>query len=350
LIGIDQYAVPMSAKVSVWASIAASVLLVSIIGAPYDAAGAATASAHGPAITKSSASANLPIADGDCEKILDPTTVALSLTKKKSIVTHWGEPLLFSVGGIDCSYLIGPIDAYVGTVDLKIAPSAVADNAAVTRSLTTRECSTSYEGSPSTSGCRATATVNGWWYSLRVNGSAKTQKSAFDKITAGLTAVLSATKAPTSIDSIKPFDCTAVDTGGLAVTTRRIQPNVWAGVDDVASEIYAASYLVAGPTTCRFTLASGKSWQVTVYPGGEALFFRCGHFSTIDDYPGPSSVISIPGVPSTYGKVATNNGPLLCATDGTSLVRVSGDDDLILNSKARTSLGSILVPVLAAAD
>jgi hypothetical protein len=336
----------MPAIASIWATIAASALLVPLLGAPTEQPALAIALSQ----SASTASAPPAIAGGDCTKILDPTAIAVSLTKKKSVVTHWGDPLLFSVGGIDCSYFVGPVGEYVAAVFLKIAPAAVADRGAVERSLSPFACSSDTNGAQSTSGCNATATVGGWWYSLSVGGPAKTQKAAFGKIVSNLEKVLTATSAPTQIDPVEPFNCSAVDTGGLSVTTRRTPPSAWPATDVMGAEIQTASFLVAGATTCTFTLANGKAWHVTVYPGGEPLFYRCGHFSTVDDYPGPSSVISIPGVPTAYGKVATNDGPLLCATDGTSLVSVSGDYDLVLNTKALKTLGSILVPVLAAAD
>jgi hypothetical protein len=358
----------MSVTLPLWASIAAGALVATVLAsstvpatgtvpandtgfaASTELAAPTTAIVQPSVDTHESRAVVTPIADGDCTKILNLSTVALSFSRSKNAVTHWGDPLYSSVGGIKCDYWFGPIEDYVGSVFLIVAPIAISDSGTIDRSLAAPECSTTYAGSQSTNGCRATATVGGWWYSLMVEGPAKKQKSAFDKITSALTKTLAATSAPTQVDQPKHFDCAAVDTGGLPVTTRRNSPSDWPSTDVTGAEIQAAAFLLAGPTTCRFTLASGKSWNVTVYPQGDSLFYRCGHFSTIDDYPGPSSVISIPGVKSAYGKVATNDGPLLCATDGTSLVSVSGDYDLILTAKARTALGSILVPVLAASE
>jgi hypothetical protein len=341
----------MSAIFPIWASLAACALLVPLAGESVQPAAPSAPSTASLTNAQESSSVTLALADGDCTKILDTAAMASSMGKSKSVGVYWGDPLLAFAGGLDCHYTVGAYDNYAASVDLQILPSAITDSGSIERSLTEEDCSSGPYGNSRNSGCRQTATVGGWWYSLAVYhfSSAKKQRAGFTTIKANLEKALTAISAPTQVDPPKKFDCATAVPSGMTVTERRILPDTWPGPDVLAAELYAAAYLASGPATCRFTMANGKGWDVTVYPGGAALFYRCGHFSTVDDYPGPSSTITISGVKSTYGKVATNDGPLFCSTDGTSTVSVSGDYDIVLNAKARATVSTILVPVLAAA-
>jgi hypothetical protein len=328
------------------ALITACALVVPVVGAPTSSAEASSAPR-----TALAEQPNAPLLDGDCSKLLDPTMVATSLGSSKKAQVDSDHPLMAIVGGIDCVYYVGARQEITASASVTVAPIAVTDSGAVERSLASTECGPSTGGwSVAFQGCRSTATVDGWWYSLSVyrSSSAKAQRASFDSISATLKKALAATPAPSRVSAIMPFDCAAADTGGAPVTSSRTISGMWSDTDQRAEELYAAAFLAAGPVTCHFTRPSGGAWEVTVYPGSSSIYSQCAK-PPVPETPGDASVIKIAGVKAAFGQESTDNGPLFCATDGTSTVSVSGYYDYEINAKTRAFLSSILVPVFAAA-
>jgi hypothetical protein len=292
------------------------------------------------------------LANGDCKKLLNPLAVAATLGGKKHAEVHSGDPLISIVGGIECDYYVGKSDDFTGYVGITIAPSAIVEPNALEKSLAPEDCDITDQGSDANSGCRATATVGGWWYNLTVYSfvSVKEERAGFTAITAKLEQRLAAAKAPTQVSRIRPFDCTTAETADVPVTRQRTFNYEWQSLEGPAAEIYAASFLLAGPATCTFTMHNGKSWFLTVYPGNAAIYEQCwepsgwGLAGT-----GESEAMSLEGVKAAYGQPATDDGAQICATDGQSTIKASGAYDIDFTAKSRAFLSSILVPVFAAA-
>ena len=308
------------------------------------------------ALPAASASTAQPPLGGNCAKLLDSTAAAASLGEPNiHNPAIAGDPTLATVGGLDCELTFGNPNSEVGEdvtlVTVVVAPSAIADPAEVTASLAAPVC----DSDVSFPTCTATATVDGWWYSLEVdlNGvnpaiMGKTAPIAnFKAIAANLEQTLKSTAAPGRVAATKPFDCASVGTAGTPVIRSRALPGsrFWAGYWNGAdTDIRAAAFLLAGPSTCKFPSDDDVPWYLTVYPGGASAYRQCTH---VEAY-GTSKALSIPGVQSATLIPSIAFGAHVCATDGTNTVLAVSYLDGKFKRTNLSTLTALLVPVFAA--
>jgi hypothetical protein len=304
-----------------------------------------------PTVTTSTRAA--PLAHGDCAELLDTAMIAKSLKSTRDLYLGSDDLAIAAVGGLDCTYALGPMSETDAFVTLTVAPSAIVDPTEQQLSLVAKQCTTSgADAAFANSVCEAAGTVDGWWYQLSVSRfSSGTVTASFDTIFARLTKKLRTAEAPATVGSVAPFDCKSAETGATAVSGSRSIFDNWSPARLRAVELHAAALLRAAPTTCSYMLTSGTALQVTVYPGTASIYRQCDERSNWIYNPGP---ITLPGVKAAFGEKYSNGGPNFCATDGTSTVYVNQDNDtkpIDLGKKAKASeVGALLVAVFAAAD
>jgi hypothetical protein len=284
-------------------------------------------------------------ADG-CGHLLNGAALATALLgPHRTLVTiHSPDPVFALVGGLGCAYDFGDTD-HVGQVAVVVVPSAVADAAEVKASLSTASCG-SQPNLPS--GCSTTGVLGGWWYELtdfsENFSTAHAELAKFATMVTDLRKSLTATTAPQQVNLTVPFDCAAVTAPGvLAARVRAIPEDEWSN-----TEIRAAAFLLGGAATCSYGLSGGLNWDLTVYPGGAPAYASCTRADG-----GTGAPVSVPGVKSAFAwNVAPYPGPQLCATDGTSTISAveeGSDGESPFTRAELKSLGSLLVPVFAAA-
>jgi hypothetical protein len=282
-----------------------------------------------------------PLADGDCAKLLDVAALATALGgSTKSRVTS-GDPLLAVVGGIACSYSFGKsATKETGEVSIEVAPSAIADKSERDASLASPTCA-SYADSVG-SHCDVIATDGDWWYSVHLfvtdERAATEQQATFTVVTTQLEAALAAAAGLDHVDTVRPFDCSAIEAGGLLATRSREMPSVYTQ----RGAIYAAAFLLAGPVTCAL-----PSDEIVVYAGGASAYDQCAHSLS-----GTSSSIEFPGIKSTVAVAdKTSSDARACATDGHSTVTEelnASDGESSFTAADLASFGALLAPVFAA--
>jgi hypothetical protein len=285
-----------------------------------------------------------PLLGGDCSILFDTKNLAtLPGAQRKPHV--YADPTLGIVGGIGCDYFYWAVqNDSSGDVSVTVAPSVIAQADELRASLTPPECpSKAMIASLENGGCRITAVVGDWWYTLSVTTilSAKKQQALFDSIRAKLEKSLNEADAPPQLAVVQPLDCAAVDNGVDFARSRELNTSQF---DPVA----AAAFLLAGPVTC-----TSESWKLTIYPRSASAFGQCKQkYSPYDGLSGAR--ISVPGVKSVFGFEDNGWSLSACATDGISTVSVYQDDedDLTLkwDSSTREAIGDLLEPVLAAAS
>jgi hypothetical protein len=285
-----------------------------------------------------------PLLGGDCSALFDTKTLA-KLPGAQREPHVYADPSLGVVGGIGCVYFYWAVqNDSSGDVSVTVAPSAIAQADELHASVTPAQCpSKAMIASLENGGCRITAVVGDWWYTLSVTTilSAKKQQALFDSIRAKLEKSLNEADAPPQLAVVQPLDCAAVDKDVDFARSRELNTSQF---DPVA----AAAFLLAGPVTC-----TSESWKLTIYPHSASAFGQCKqNYSPYDGLPGAR--ISVPGVKSVFGFEDNGWSLSACATDGISTVSVYQDDedDLTLkwDSSTREAIGALLEPVLAAAS
>lgn len=284
------------------------------------------------------------LADGDCTHLLDPAEVATSLGGSTDAKVGTTGFELGLVGGIGCTYNFGEQGASDHSqVLVDVAPATIADPGELEASLAPVVCDDGADLAAHNAGCTATVAVSGWWYTLSVFTfeSSQAQETSFAAITSMLKQALTAVEAPERASVVEPFDCDAADTGGLPVSGSRDLPGPEQGAISVAAARLAA------PVTCAFTSADSGQWYVDVYPASLAAYEQCALIRAAGAPPG--SPITVPGVESAYA-MSPEDGPVrVCATDGVSTVTAVREDAGVWDAASLETLGSIVVPVLAAA-
>jgi hypothetical protein len=287
-----------------------------------------------------------------CETLLDTAAVAATFAASTYEYVGTSDPLLAIVGGIQCDYFFGHVeddpdddqDAVGDQVYVAVAPAIIATPSAVEASLMANSCgSDPVDSDVSGPGCRTTATYNGWWYSLSVYGvsTAVVQHESLEAIRTMLEASLALSVAPTVVEGANRFDCASVKTDGKAPGQTRIMPNQRKG-----AEIFAAAFLLVGPTTCEFTIRKSQLWDLTVYPGGAIGLNQCKYTAGI--YNPDHGSVTINGVQEAYTLVNTDTAEM-CASDGTNLIHVVAYDyDYALEDYDVAAIGGLLVPVFEA--
>jgi hypothetical protein len=305
------------------------------------------------------------LANGDCSELLRGPELAKSLSTSGGSAHASGDPLFAVIGGLDCTYYLGPqlsadsddeeTDGS-GSVVVAIVPSAVAQPSIVAASLAQPVCDSVRTNTGSWGhDCRSTATVAGWWYTLRVHvydsSTPKTLRANFALVAEQLESTLSAATAPTSVGTAPRFDCAAVNTGGLPV--RAIRETADIGDHWQLSEIEGAVFLRAGATSCTFLVqADGESEEreLIVYPNELAAYDQCLH--SVASNGTPPTPVNIPGVKLAFDIYHLAGLPVICATDGATVIKSwagyyseSANDQSYLDQ-----LGALLVPVFEAAS
>ena len=341
----------MSASTRARVAIASCILLIALPGC---------AAAPDPEVsaTPSATAAATPTTFGACDTFFDLPTVAAALGGSTDAQVLSSELLLATVGGVDCGYLFGEtaLNGVAGAQDsgyvyVTVAPRAIADLAAVEASLTPANCAPEPNIPVRWSAeCSAIVTVGDWWYRLRVNSYASESalRTSFDAITKLLESTLQSSVASDHANVVQPFDCASADTGDVPVVgLAREYP--------ATDEIATAAYLLAAPATCRFAMPNDELWDLRVYPGGTAAYDQCTQ-NNWRELAGSS--ISVAGVTSAFAFAPQPNdlGMEACATDGKSTVNIwrsfpysATDSSYVWDEASLAALGSILVPVFAAA-
>jgi len=183
-----------------------------------------------------------------------------------------------AVGGIRCVFHFGQqgfIDS--GEVLLDLVPQELAGPGELVASLAPQTCDPGTNGLWITNaGCSATASVAGWWYRLKVFTfrSPQDQQANFEAVTVMLEQALKGAAVPTlkhAEMAVEPFDCQAVDTGGLSVTSSRVV--VYQGEGPIPAAVVRSIALV----DCVFTTADGVEWSVNAYPSSLPPYDQCTH-------------------------------------------------------------------------
>ena len=292
--------------------------------------------------------------ESPCSKFLDPATIAGALGGATDAQAFWGDPLLAVVGGLDCRFRFGETPSVANGhtmaddaafVNFTVAPSAIIDPRELAASLRPVHCETNPAQSIPTT-CDTMGVANGWWYTLSANSLASVSalRSSFDGIIDQLEDVLSGDAAPTSARVVKPFDCSSVDAGDAQVRSQR-KPGF-------GGEIATAAFLLAGPVTCSFITVEGEEWSLEVYPDGAAAYPACTNTEG-----GSGSPISVPRVRFAFAHEPDDYQSVVCASDGTSAVRLSRNPAfgsqitaaIWGTAEERDALGALLAPVLSAA-
>jgi hypothetical protein len=309
---------------------------------PIFAVPAVAATTFAPTQADASAPLAVPhLGGGQCDQFLGPSVLAAALGAPKFVSELTGDPTLVSVGGLDCNWEFGTVGAGVtGNVDLTVVPLAIAESAEVKATLWPAGCQ---DGE-----CSATVATRGWWYTLSMSGSDKpgVAQRSFTTITAELTSALGAATVPRRVRVIPHFDCAAAGNGFDVVSEGRQLETQNAQAE--------AAFLLAGPTTCGYTV-DGTPWDLEVYAGGATPDFECDAGHQPPGY--HHTAVPVPGVKSAIAITVDGDGisPELCATDGTTTIKVAWDDTTASgassewNAAALKTAGSLLVPVFAAA-
>ena len=290
-----------------------------------------------------------PPAAGKCTTLLDTKVAVVAVHATKVSTVQIGDPLLATVGGLDCDYLLRAHGGGYNEIRLVVAPSAIADPAELHASLASPACGADPTGDDVTA-CTATVAVDGWWYSAYVDGldsdaGPAASKATFAAITANFEHALASGPAPGRIAAKKPFDCQSANPEGLPVASMRAS---FFPLRPSAPEIRAAAFLLAGPEACEFTEPDGQSWSLTVYPGSASAYYSC---TKLEAGAGQANEpLSVPGVKTALALSPDGSGSEVCATDGKSTVFAIWErpDAPPWNAAARKTLGSLLVPVFAA--
>jgi hypothetical protein len=285
-----------------------------------------------------------PLAAGSCKKLIDVKVASAALGTGKYDNADIYDPLLSTVGGIDCEYVIGDHEIF-----MTVAPAAIADPTELAASLAPTTCGVDPMDDDLTA-CSATVAKDGWWYNVSVDAldpdkGAAAMTKTFSAVTGALETTLSASTAPGRVPAQKPFDCSTAAIAGVPVTGSRAAS---APLSGPGNEISAAAFLLAGPSTCDIGPIDGVKWSLTVYPDGASSYPACTHLESGAGEPNRS--ISVPGVTTALALSTDGSGSEVCATDGKSTVLTVWDrpDDPAWTLAARTTLGSLLVPVFAA--
>lgn len=287
-----------------------------------------------------------PLAGGDCRKLLNTKVAGAALDGSKVRDADVEDPMLATVGGLDCDYVFDDHGAFY-EVRLQVAPRAIADPAELEASLVPAGCGVDVTEDDQSTTCTATVALSNWWYSLTVDGFDPDSigidpSAAFTAITANIEQTLKSTAAPGRIAAKKPFDCQAADAVGWPVDGSR---DLVFSLQESDTEVRTAAFLLAGAEDCEFTAPNGVTWDLTVYPGNASAYYAC---TQVQGGAGNRS-IAVPGV-QTAVALPPDSARAVCATDGTSTVYAlwGRPDGPPWSTAALKTLGSLLVPAFAA--
>lgn len=273
-----------------------------------------------------------PLANGDCEALLDGGQLAADLSASTAYLLAYPELAPGVVGGISCEYVFGEQGASDSAqVIVEVVPVAVASTDTVQGSLVATQCD---------AGCQKTAIAGDWWYTLRTySTSATIPGPGFEAIATSLESVLAAAAAP-AVTTVTPIDC-----GSAASGTRPYEPSP-------VSAMTAAAIQASGVVTCLFD-GEGGEWEVQVYPSAASIFHQCTQPRSVEAL--SNAPLGIPGVATASERFWEGYSLGLCASDGTSLAAVSyffaGEDVApVWSPEILASAGTILVPLFSAAQ
>jgi hypothetical protein len=316
------------------------------------------APAPAPSVGPSGAIDAQPPVNDDCMKLVDSGELAAALGKSTRVQTTMDDVFLASASGLSCRYSFGKNSLVDPEVQVVVVPASVVDPSELEAALQPIRCASQkaefYGGAR---GCTTSTTVNGWWYALSVtpysSKSVAGLTSTLVAVQKNLEKKLSAQKAPTHVEVVPPFDCSSANTGGLEVVNYgRGGWDFYSSWERPGAELFAAAYLRTAAVTCMFIAADGAQWELTIHPNDTAAYSQCTVSRTL---PGEAAAatLAVDGVEKVVGWPGDYSSTNACATDGTSTIEVNRvlkeKKPKGWDAKMRSTLGSLLKPVFAAA-